>query len=279
MSYRNCMGMFALALGMGLAGAISDARSQIIDLGKYPNIAGGWGRSDVYQWARGEKPPLTPEYQAILESSLADRATGGHGTDTMYRCFPPGMPRQMHLYSPMEIVITPKITYLLIDHIHDDRRIFTDGRDWPEEDIEPSFSGYSIGKWIDHDGSGKYDMLEVETRFIKGPRTLDGLLPTHEDNQTIVKERIYLDKSNPEILHDEITLIDHAYTRPWTIIKNYPRYQQPGPTGWPEEVCAEAQVWVSLGKQDYYLSADGYLMPTKKDQPPPDLRYFKRTGN
>jgi hypothetical protein len=26
--------------------------------------------------------------------------------------------------------------------------------------------------------------------------------------------------------------------------------------------------------EDYFLSADGLLMPTKKDQPPPDLRYF-----
>jgi hypothetical protein len=107
---------------------------------------------------------------------------------------------------------------------------------------------------------------------------LDGLLPTHKDNQSIVKERIYLDKAKPEILHDEITLIDHAYTRPYTIVRNYPRYKNPGPTGWPEEVCAEAQVWVSLGKEDYYLSSDGYLMPTKKDQAPPDLRYFKQTG-
>src|SRR5580704_13313140 len=101
MSYRSRMGVFALALGIGFAGAVAAARSQVMDLGKYPDIAGGWGRSEVYQWARGEKPPLTPEYQAVLDSNLADRATGGHGTDTMYRCFPPGMPRQMHLYSPM----------------------------------------------------------------------------------------------------------------------------------------------------------------------------------
>jgi hypothetical protein len=275
MRRQRCMGVFALVLGIGLAGAMSDARSQIIDMGKYPSIAGGWGRSEVYQWARGEKPPLTPEYQAILEASIADRAKGGHGTDTMYRCFPPGMPRAMLMYSPMEIVVTPGTTYMLIDHIHDDRRIFTDGRGWPEGDVEPTYSGYSIGKWVDENGHGKYDALEVETRFIKGPRTLDGLLPTHKDNQTVVKERIYLDKTNPNILHDEITLIDHAYTRPWTSIKNYPRYKNPGPTGWPEEVCAEAQVWVNLGKEDYFLSADGYLMPTKKNQAPPDLRYFK----
>jgi hypothetical protein len=275
MRRQRCMGVFALVLGIGLAGAVSDARSQIIDMGKYPSIAGGWGRSEVYQWARGEKPPLTPEYQAILEASIADRAKGGHGTDTMYRCFPPGMPRAMLMYSPMEIIVTPGTTYMLIDHIHDDRRIFTDGRGWPEGDVEPTYSGYSIGKWVDENGHGKYDALEVETRFIKGPRTLDGLLPTHKDNQTVVKERIYLDKTNPNILHDEITLIDHAYTRPWTSIKNYPRYKNPGPTGWPEEVCAEAQVWVNLGKEDYFLSADGYLMPTKKNQAPPDLRYFK----
>jgi hypothetical protein len=279
MSYRWCMSVFTLAVGMGLAGAISDARSQIIDLGKYPNMAGGWGRSEAYQWARGEKPPLTPEYQAVYESNLADRAIGGQGFDAMYRCFPPGMPRQMHLYSPMEIIITPQTTYMLIDHIHDDRRIYTDGRDWPDEDVDPSFSGYSIGKWIDQDGDGKYDMLEVETRLIKGPRTLDGLLPTDKDNKSIVKERIYLDKTNPDILHDEITLIDHAYTRPWTVIKNYPRYQNPGPTGWPEEVCAENNVHVNVGKEDYYVSSDGYLMPIKKNQGPPDLRYFKKTGN
>jgi hypothetical protein len=276
MRRRLSTGVLALALGIGLGGAMSDARSQVVDPGKYPDIAGRWNRSEVYQWARGEKPPLTPEYQAVYESNIAERATGGQGFDTMYRCMSPGMPRQMHVYAPMEIVITPKTTYVLIDHIHDDRRIYTDGRDWPEEDIEPVFSGHSIGKWVDEDGDGKYDALEVETRFIKGPRTLDGMLPTHKDNQTIVKERIYLDKAKPDILHDEITLIDHAYTRPWTVIKNYPRDRNPAPIWWAEEVCAENNVHVNVGKQDYFVSSDGYLMPVKKDQAPPDLRYFKR---
>jgi hypothetical protein len=27
------------------------------------------------------------------------------------------------------------------------------------------------------------------------------------------------------------------------------------------------------------MSADGYLMPAKKGQQPPDLRYFNTTGN
>jgi para-nitrobenzyl esterase len=94
------------------------------------------------------------------------------------------------------------------------RRIFTDGRDWPKE-IEPTFAGYSIGKWIDEDGDGRYDVLEVETRGFKGPRAYDETgLPLHFDNQSVFKERIWRDKADPNILHDEITTIDHALTRP-----------------------------------------------------------------
>jgi hypothetical protein len=33
---------------------------------------------------------------------------------------------------------------------------------------------------------------------------------------------------------------------------------------------------VRIGKENYMMSADGYLMPAKKDQPPPDLRYFNQ---
>ncbi len=30
-------------------------------------------------------------------------------------------------------------------------------------------------------------------------------------------------------------------------------------------------------RENYFLSGDGLLMPAKKDQAPPDLRYFKQT--
>ena len=76
---RWSIGVIALILGIALAEALSGARAQIIDMGKYPDISGGWARSEVYAWARGEKPPLTPQYQAIYEANIADRATGGQG--------------------------------------------------------------------------------------------------------------------------------------------------------------------------------------------------------
>jgi hypothetical protein len=48
---------------------------------------------------------------------------------------------------------------------------------------------------------------------------------------------------------------------------------------WYEDNCNENNNHIYIGKENYFLSGDGYLMPARKDQPPPDLRYFKRTRN
>ena len=144
---------------------------------------------------------------------------------------------------------------------------------------DPQFAGYSIGKWVDEDGDGRYDTLVVETRGLKNPRTYDATgIPFHADGRTIITERIYLDKADPNILYDEITVIDHALTRPWSVRKNYRRVAAKGPIWWREDVCAENNVHIVLGKEEYFLSAGGLLMPARKNQAPPDLRYFKQTG-
>jgi hypothetical protein len=184
------------------------------------------------------------------------------------------MPRVMSFTFPVEFVILPKITYVNFE-IFMPRRIYTDGRDFPKDE-EPSFMGYSIGKWLDTDGDGRFDTLVVETRHFKGPRTLEASgIPLHDDNETVVKERIYLDKSNPDILHNDITVIDYAFTRPWTVNKRYIRQSK---VLWLENNCNENNHHVVIGTQNYFISGDGYLMPARKDQARPDLRYFKQTG-
>jgi hypothetical protein len=60
------------------------------------------------------------------------------------------------------------------------------------------------------------------------------------------------------------------------VTKNYARVANPRPF-WREYVCAENNSHVQIGNEVYYLSADGLLMPAKKDQAPPDLRYFNQT--
>ena len=39
-------------------------------------------------------------------------------------------------------------------------------------------------------------------------------------------------------------------------------------------MCGESNNHVVIGKEHYFRSADGLLMPTKKGQEPPDLKYF-----
>src|SRR6185369_11451330 len=140
------------------------------------------------------------------------------------------------------------------------------GRTWLAR-IDLSYRGYSIGRWIDEDGDGRYDTLVVETRAFRGPRTFDGAMPLHKDNQTVVRERIHLDKADNNILRDEVTTIDHALTRPWTVTRSYTRQREPH---WFEYPC-EMNEHIFIGKENYLKSADGLLMPARKGQSPPDL--------
>ena len=281
----RCGSMLGMTALVALCVAAGAARA--FDESKYPDLKGAWVRARVpgvvgqpsYDPTKtqglAQEAPLKPEFQAILEANLRDQAAGGQTGDPTYMCLSPGMPRIMNPYGEMEIVITPETTHILIEHIHDSRRIFTDGRPWPTGSFDPTFQGFSLGTWLDTDGDGRFDTLEVETRYFKGPRAFDASgIPLHADNQTVVKERIYLDKANSNILHDEVTTIDHALTRPWTVIKSYHRVPNPI---WIEAICAEGNPHVRIGSQNYMLSADALLMPTKKNQPPPDLKYFKQS--
>jgi hypothetical protein len=248
---------------------------------RYPNISGQWSRADSAQWDPSkpgglkQQAPLTPEYQAILEGNITALARGDERYNQHAYCIPAGMPRMMIAYEPLEVIGTPETTYIR-DYLNEFRRIFTDGRQWPVR-IRPSYSGYSVGTWVDEDGDGRYDVLIVETRSFKGPRLFDATgIPLHKDNETIIKERIYLDKSNPDILHDDITTIDHALTSHWTVKRSYRREQ---PAIWPAYLCAEDNHHVTIGEESYFRSADGFLMPTRKNQSPPDLRFFNQPGN
>ena len=196
----------------------------VLDPGNGIYTAGGQPSFDQTKpWGRGQEAPLTPEYQKVYEESLADQAKGGEGNffDHGVRCMPGGMPLMTIAFTPLEFVITPEITYVLTGNVEPNRRIYTDGRDWPK-DLTPTYAGYSIGRWIDEDSDGVYDVLEVET---------------HGDKK----------------------------------YRHNPRYR------WTESSCIETNSMVAIGKESYFMSADGMLMPVRKNQPPPDLRYFKES--
>jgi hypothetical protein len=269
MLYQSAIGTLALAaaLGMSVAGASA------FDDASYPDWTGSWlgiggGNYDTSKpKGLGQQTPLKPEFKAILEASLADIAAGGQGNNPGYRCGSHGMPRVMIANVPIHFVILPDTTYVILERLAQVRRIFTDGRAWPAQ-LPGASVGYSIGKWRDVDG--RHDTLEVETRGINGTHVYDSDgAPFHPDNAAVVKERISLDQNG--ILHNEITTIDNALTRPWTVTRSYQRDRD---TEWREYVCAASNQHIVIDHEDYLMSADGLLMPVRKGEKPPDLRYF-----
>jgi hypothetical protein len=266
------------ALGLLALCAIASSAA-IAEEAKYPDLRGQWIRVGVPRWVQaGQKAPLTPEYQKVFDANLADMAGGGQGNVPSWYCLPQGMPMMMNAYDPVEFVVTPDMTYVLVSHVNDSyRRIYTDGRKWPAE-TEPTFAGYSLGKWFDENGDGKYDVLEVETRNIRMPHTYDATgIPFHEDGEGVIKERIYLDKADANIIHVDITSIDHALTQPWTVTRTYRRDAKVKEPTWHSAVCAADNSLVRIGEDAFFMSPDGYIMPIKKNQAPPDLRYFNQT--
>ena len=274
---RSLIGSFAIAAAL----LVVSVSAQAFDETKYPDLSGQWRRTSTGQPrydpskppGLGQQAPLKEEFKAIHAASIADQEAGGQGLDQAYRCIPMGMPRQMSGTFPLEIIVRPEVTTFLFELvIYSTRRIYTDGRDWPKDE-DPTFAGYSIGKWLDTDGDGRFDTLDVETRNIRGPRTFDQTgIPMHEDNATIVKERMSLDKADKNLLHVEMTTYDNVLTRPWSATRSFRRQAT---SVWMESNCTEGNNHIAVGNENYMVSGDGYLMPVRKGQEPPDLRYFK----
>jgi hypothetical protein len=279
MVYRSTFAILALATTLTVM--VGDAQAQEKKLPSWkgewttivPRLPGQQLRFDPNKpFGVAQQAPLTEEYKKIYQENLAEVAKGRQGLFLYHAsCFPAGMPTMMSA-GTHEYIITPDTTYILAGT--DVRRIFTDGRPWPV-DLEPTYQGFSIGKWIDEGGSGAYDVLEVETHGpFKGPRSYDATgLPLHFDNESTFKERIFIDKDNPNILHDVITVFDHALTQPWTVDKTYRHGKEKYPS-WSRTTCLEGTAYVTIGQEYYLVSGDGYLMPTTKGQSPPDTRYF-----
>ena len=127
--------------------------------------------------------------------------------DPYGNCITPGGPR-MHLLPTMKKVIqTPSLLVILDEYNATYRQIFTDGRPLPN-DPQPSYSGYSSGKW-------EGDTLVVRTIGYRDDLWLDGAgSPLTEQGK--VTEKFH--RPNYGTLEIEITVDDpKGYTKPWTV--------------------------------------------------------------
>jgi hypothetical protein len=146
-------------------------------------------------------------YQPWAAEVVKKTRAAGRPDDPLSRCFPPGIVRLDVFPLFRKIVQVPGQLVILNEHNASYRQIFTDGRPLPV-DPNPSFNGYSSGKW-------EGDTLVVQTAGLRDGLWLDtGGSPLTDAAHITERFR----RVNFGTLEIEITVDDpKAYTKPWTI--------------------------------------------------------------
>jgi hypothetical protein len=153
------------------------------------------------------KPEEVP-YQPWAKALVDARADGSHAREESdANCLPQGVPKIGAAPAPWKIVQTPGLIVVVHEAFNLWRQIFLDGRQLAD-DINPSWLGYSIGKW---DG----DTLVVDTRGFNGKTWLDQAgKPTTDALHVTERYR----RRNFGSMEIQITIDDpKAYTKPWTV--------------------------------------------------------------
>ena len=146
--------------------------------------------------------PYQPWAAALVRQRTADNSKD----DPHAHCLPSNTPRIWTLPHRQRIIQTPRLLAVLNEFSSAYRQIYTDGRTLPV-DPQPSWNGYSIGRWQDR-------TLVVETIGLSKNVWLD-LSGSPISEHARITERL----RRPDYGHldVEITVEDpETYTRPWT---------------------------------------------------------------
>jgi hypothetical protein len=152
---------------------------------------------------KGATPPFQPWAAAVAAQRRYDEAKDNPDA----RCLPIG-PLQMLAHPlPKKILQSPGLVVILHERNMEFRQIFTDGRPLPE-DPQPSWYGYSSGRW-------EGDTLVVETIGLRDGLWAD-FYGSPLTDQARMTERYR--RPNYGTLEIQVTVDDpKAYTRPWTV--------------------------------------------------------------
>jgi hypothetical protein len=148
-----------------------------------------------------EEAPMRPEAADILRRRAGSNLTSGN-------CLPMGLPLAGLVSEPTKIVQSPRLMVVMYESDGTVRQIYTDGRELPKEVAQPSWLGYSVGKW-------QRDILVVETTGFNDKTWLDGMGHPHSEVLRIVERYHRRDFGHMDI---EMTFDDpQMYTKPFTI--------------------------------------------------------------
>ena len=152
--------------------------------------------------------PFQPWAQAVYDERIRTNGRDHPGA----RCLPSGIPEKNNIADGLKVVQTPDVMIFLYESRTIYRQVFTDGRTLPSSDVQPTWMGYSVGRW-------EGDTFVVETRHSNGKTWLDmrGLPAT--DALHIIERY-----TRPAIgrIAIEVTIDDpKAYTKPWKVDLNW----------------------------------------------------------
>jgi hypothetical protein len=186
-----------------------------------PDLSGLWEASREggtgESFTGGQLPPLLLNIGAQLKDGLPYRAWARDLTNARRannlkdgpdgKCLPLGI---LFLHShvfPSKILQVPGLVVILYEKNVDYRQIFTDGRPLPA-DPQPSYFGYSSGKW-------EGDTLVVQTTGFRNDLWADGNGDPITESAKITER---FRRPNYGTLEIEVTVDDaKAYTAPWTV--------------------------------------------------------------
>jgi len=146
--------------------------------------------------------------QPWAEALTSERKTGMHAAEEpQANCLPPGIPRINSTPYPFKVIQTSDEVLILYESFELTRQIFLDGRE-VIKDTNPSWMGYSVGKW-------DKDTLVVHTTGFNGKTWLDAMGHPTTDALHLIERYRRRDASHLEI---QTTIDDpKAYVKPWTV--------------------------------------------------------------
>jgi hypothetical protein len=176
------------------------------------NLSAVWLLRTPYAGISNHPPPFTPAGKALYD--LNKPAYGPKavppalGNDVIGNCDPTGFPRNM--FSPsraVEFIQLPAKLVQIFQYRSAWRMIWSDGRALPKiEDVDPTWYGYSVGKW---DG----DTFVVNTTGLRPETWLDHFGYPHSEDMTVEERYHRTDHDTFELV---LTVNDpKTYTQPW----------------------------------------------------------------
>jgi hypothetical protein len=184
------------------------------------------------------EPPYTKEG---LEAYHRHKPVFGLGAvpaaqanDPLKICDPPGFPRDdIHRVDSVQLIQTPLQVVILYPRDKHWRVIWADGRELPR-DPDPTWDGYSTGKWVDN------TTFVVQTNGTDERTWLDNAGRPHSDALRVEERFHRVDHDHLELT---VTIDDpKMYTKPWVALDKQAFKLQPPDFSMGETRCSPSEM-------------------------------------